>query len=103
MQTVLEVGKVEASSGAPATASPHPVVTTPAKILVAEDERIVALDLVTTLRRLGYQVEESVATGEEAIEAALSRKPQLVLMDIRLNGAMDGIAAAEAIVQAIGI
>jgi light-regulated signal transduction histidine kinase (bacteriophytochrome) len=59
-----------------------------------EDERIVALDLATTLRRLGYSVEGPVDTGERAVEAARRTRPDLVLMDIRLRGEMDGVAAA---------
>ncbi|MGH8178667.1 MAG: sensor histidine kinase [Steroidobacter sp.] len=66
----------------------------PARILVVEDERIVALDLAATLRRLGYGVEGPVDTGERAVESALHTHPDLVLMDIRLRGAMDGITAA---------
>lgn len=67
---------------------------TPASILVVEDERIVALDLSATLRRLGYHVEGPVDTGERAIETALHTRPDLVLMDIRLRGQIDGVAAA---------
>lgn len=65
-----------------------------ARILVVEDERIVALDLTATLRRLGYAVEGPVDTGERAVESALATRPDLVLMDIRLRGAMDGVSAA---------
>jgi len=63
-------------------------------ILVVEDERIVALDLVNTLGELGYTVAGTAARGEAAIEQAVALKPSIVLMDIRLAGAMDGIAAA---------
>jgi signal transduction histidine kinase len=69
----------------------------PARVLVVEDERIVALDLATTLRRLGYTVEGPVDTGERAIDTARASRPDLVLMDIRLRGEMDGVAAAERI------
>jgi len=65
-----------------------------ARILVVEDERIVALDLAATLRRLGYRVEGPVDTGERAVATARATRPDLVLMDIRLRGAMDGVAAA---------
>ncbi len=63
-------------------------------ILVVEDERIVALDLVDTLHQLGYIVTASVSSGEAAIQEAVSLHPDLVLMDIRLAGAIDGIEAA---------
>jgi len=72
-------------------------------ILVVEDEGIVALDLVTTLKRIGYEVTGSVASGEDAIAAARRLHPSLVLMDIRLAGEMDGIAAADAITRTLGI
>jgi signal transduction histidine kinase len=67
------------------------------KILVVEDENIVAMDLRATLTRLGYQVVDSVGTGRQAIEHVEQRRPDLVLMDIQLRGAMDGIEAAERI------
>jgi light-regulated signal transduction histidine kinase (bacteriophytochrome) len=64
---------------------------------VVEDERIVALDLAATLNNLGYTVASSVSSGEAAIEQAVTLRPNLVLMDIRLAGEIDGIQAAEAI------
>jgi PAS domain S-box-containing protein len=76
--------------------------STPVRIMVVEDEGIVALDLVSTLRRLGYVVDNAVASGEEAITAAAASHPDLVLMDIRLAGKMDGIAAAESITRSQG-
>ncbi|MDZ7379086.1 MAG: response regulator, partial [candidate division KSB1 bacterium] len=55
-----------------------------AKILVVEDEQIVALDIQGMLRRLGYTVTGLAATGEMAITKAEQTKPDLVLMDIKL-------------------
>ena len=72
-------------------------------ILIVEDEAIVAADLETTIQQLGYRVVGTVATGADAIEKAESAKPDLVLMDIRLKGAMDGIEAAEQIVARLDI
>jgi signal transduction histidine kinase/DNA-binding response OmpR family regulator len=69
----------------------------PQKILVVEDENIVAMDLRTTLTRLGYEVVDTVGTGPQAIEQAERREPDLVLMDIQLRGSMDGIEAADRI------
>jgi PAS domain S-box-containing protein len=66
-------------------------------ILIVEDEAIVAADLAGKIRQLGYDVVGPTATGEEAVELALRLRPELVLMDIRLAGAMDGITAAEQI------
>ena len=67
------------------------------QILVVEDEPIVALDLQQRLERMGYRVPHVVATGEAAIATASRESPQLVLMDISLVGAMDGVEAAEQI------
>jgi signal transduction histidine kinase len=67
------------------------------RILVVEDERIVARDLAGALLELGYAVPGTVATGEEAIERARDLRPDVVLMDIRLPGAIDGIQAAASI------
>lgn len=64
------------------------------KILVVEDEFIVARDIQVSLQALGYEVSEPVKTGEAAIEQARKTRPDLVLMDVLLPGAIDGIAAA---------
>ncbi len=63
-------------------------------ILVVEDERIIALDLSQQLRALGYNVCRIVPSGQMAIHEAVHIKPDLVLMDIHLEGPMDGIEAA---------
>lgn len=68
-------------------------------ILIVEDEAIVALDLKQGLQELGYEVTGIAASGEQALRSFDERPPQLVLMDVRLQGTMDGIAAAEAIRQ----
>lgn len=67
------------------------------RILIVEDERIVARDIAKRLQKLGYSVVDSVATGEEAIAKAAIANPDLILMDIHLRGEMDGIEAAEKI------
>lgn len=69
----------------------------PAHILIVEDERLIAKDLERRLKRLGYTVVALVATGHEAIQQALQHRPDVVLMDIRLQGTIDGIEAAESI------
>jgi signal transduction histidine kinase len=66
-------------------------------ILIVEDESIVALDLKRRLEALGYEVVGMVPSGERAIEQVASMLPDLVLMDIKLKGRMDGVEAAEAI------
>ncbi|HEX7498715.1 MAG TPA: PAS domain S-box protein, partial [Polyangia bacterium] len=68
-----------------------------ARILVVEDEAIVAHDIVRQLERFGHHVVADTPCGEEAVELAAKLRPDLVLMDIQLAGAMDGIDAALAI------
>ena len=68
-----------------------------ARILVVEDERIVAEDVGESLDRLGYCVLAIVSSGEEAVKKAEELGPDLVLMDIVLRGDVDGIEAAEQI------
>ncbi|MBK8752201.1 MAG: diguanylate cyclase [Candidatus Competibacteraceae bacterium] len=72
-------------------------------ILIVEDDGIIAAYLQDTLTRLGYIVPEPVATGEAAVAAAVAAPPDLVLMDIQLAGAMDGVTAAERIRMAFDI
>ena len=67
------------------------------RILVVEDERIVARSLRKQLTMLGYEVVGSVSSGEEAIQQTGELRPDLVLMDINLEGAMDGVEAAATI------
>jgi DNA-binding NtrC family response regulator len=71
----------------------------PARVLIVEDEQIVAVDLEGHLERLGYQVAQTAASGEEACEKVLQAQPDLILMDVRLEGPMDGIEAAQRIRQ----
>jgi two-component system, sensor histidine kinase len=63
-------------------------------VLVVDDERVVALDICNTLSRLGYNVAGVVSSGEEALELAQRMHPHIVLMDIWLQGSMDGVQAA---------
>jgi CheY-like chemotaxis protein len=64
------------------------------KILVVEDEAIIAMDIQLILRKLGFGEPEVVDTGEESIQRVAAQKPHLVLMDIKLKGNLDGIEAA---------
>ena len=70
---------------------------TAARILVVEDERIIALHLRQQLTKLGYDVPNTVSTGEHALRRIEESQPDLVLMDINLKGRLDGIATAAAI------
>ena len=72
-------------------------------VLIVEDEVIVAMEIESRLHRLGYRVAGPVRTGEEAIETVRREAPDLVLMDIRLAGPMDGIAAAARITSGFDI
>jgi len=67
------------------------------RVLVVEDEAIVARDIQDQLRTLGYVVSGHATRGEDAVAQVQQARPDLVLMDIQLAGAMDGIAAAHAI------
>jgi CheY-like chemotaxis protein len=66
-------------------------------ILIVEDEKILAADLESKLRQLGYRVDGIASSGEEAVRLAQERAPSLILMDVRLSGAMDGVEAARRI------
>ncbi len=68
-----------------------------ARILVVEDESIVALDIQHRLHKLGYEVPTLVASGEEALEEVTASPPDLVLMDVMLAGSLDGVETAEII------
>ena len=67
------------------------------KILIVEDEILVATDIQESLESLGYTVQGMVDTGLKAIEAVAKELPDLVLMDINLKGEMTGIEAAKII------
>lgn len=68
-----------------------------ARILVVEDEAIVAMDIANTLRNLGHEVTDTVPSGEQAIASVKENRPNVILMDIILKGEMDGIQTAEQI------
>ena len=72
------------------------------RILIVEDEQIVAADLEGTLTRMGHKVIGMAATGEEAISTADRLRPELVLMDVRLQGPMDGTETARRIQRLTG-
>ena len=67
------------------------------RILVVEDDTIIARDIAMQLIDLGYEPVGPAETGEQAIELAGLLRPELVLMDIHLASAMDGISAAQVI------
>ncbi|HEU6437105.1 MAG TPA: response regulator [Nitratidesulfovibrio sp.] len=84
---------------------PPQSVPTPTRpsVVIVDDEQIVALDIRRTLERLGYAVPAMAADGEEAVRVAGELRPDLVLMDIRLRGPVDGIEAAARISGQYGV
>lgn len=78
-------------------------MTNRARILVVEDERITAEDLRDILTQSGYEVTAAVANGEEALRRAEMDRPDLVLMDIRIEGSLDGLETARLLRQRLDI
>src|SRR6516225_3986684 len=83
----------EDSAGSDARAEP------PARILVVEDDFLVATEIEIALSDAGFDVAGVAASADEAVELADSQKPALVVMDVRLGGERDGIHAAVEIFQ----
>jgi PAS domain S-box-containing protein len=81
----------------------HRARSSKVSVLIVEDELIVAKSIEFKLRSMGYAVPAILMSGEEAVERAEALRPDLVLMDIGLHGAMDGIAAAERICALLDI
>ncbi|MBS4038147.1 MAG: response regulator [Hydrogenophaga sp.] len=71
----------------------------PAKILIVEDEGIVAFNLQQRLQHMGYQVAGVAESGRECLSLVDAQRPDLVLMDIHIKGEMDGIDVADALGQ----
>ncbi len=66
----------------------------PPRILIVEDEGIIAMRLERLLTHMGYEVAGMASSGEEALQLAMGQPPDLVLMDIQLAGALDGVETA---------
>ncbi len=73
------------------------------RILIVEDEHIVAMGIKRMLKGLGYTVTGIASSGDDAIGKAESTFPDLVLMDVMLKGDMDGVEAAKEIKKLFGI
>ena len=67
------------------------------RIVVVEDESIIALDIQSRLKKLGYEVPAIASSGEQALRTIAEIRPDLVLMDIKLRGQMDGVSTTEKI------
>ena len=74
----------------------------PARILIVEDDQIIAADLRLKVQEMGHEVIGIAISGEEAIGLAERCKPDLVLMDIQLDTAMNGLDAARIIQERTG-
>jgi CheY-like chemotaxis protein len=68
-----------------------------ARILIVEDELLIIEDLKNKLRRLGHSIAGHATSGDAAVQKAIETQPELVLMDVRLRGSMNGIEAARRI------
>jgi signal transduction histidine kinase len=75
----------------------------PTRILIVEDEPLIALDLKQRLGKMGYSVVATTDSADLAVSAALQHQPDLILMDIRLRGEVTGIEAAAQIKESIPI
>jgi DNA-binding response OmpR family regulator len=73
------------------------------RALIIEDETLIAEELRERLSRLGFSVIATVGSGEEGVAIATRERPDLVLMDIRLNGQKDGVQAAKEIREQVDI
>jgi len=71
------------------------------KVLIVEDDYLQSYVLKAQLQSMGYEVVASTNTGEEAVHLAIETKPDIVLMDITLDGEIDGIEAATQIEQTL--
>jgi PAS domain S-box-containing protein len=83
--------------------STHPEILTGVRVLIVEDEILIAKEIRARLTRCGLIIVDSVDTGDRAIRAAEQHRPDLILMDIRLKGPMDGIQAVDVIRQRLHI
>ncbi|MDD5577659.1 MAG: EAL domain-containing protein [Methylobacter sp.] len=73
------------------------------RIMIVEDEVVIAMDIRNQLEDFGYNVVASAISGGQAISEAAEHRPEIVIMDIVLRGAMDGITAAQTIVNSLHI
>lgn len=73
------------------------------KIIVVEDNILISIDIRTRLIQMDYDVVCVVNSGEDAVSKSLELKPDVIIMDIKLSGSMDGIEAARKIHEVFGI
>jgi len=93
-----------APSPSPAAAgAPVSEAVRPRRVLIVEDETIIAMSLEALVEDFGMESCGIAATGLEAVELARTLRPDLVLMDVSLMGEMDGVEAARAAQEAVGV
>src|SRR5690606_19458971 len=97
-----DAGRKGGQPPAPAGASLREDGRSP-RVLVVEDEFVMALEIADLVAAAGYQVCGRIADGPGAILAAELYRPDLILMDVRLSGGSDGVAAAREIRDRFGI
>jgi DNA-binding NarL/FixJ family response regulator len=92
------------SNGGPETGAASRMTLAPsAKVLIVEDDYLIAMQSEEALAAAGFEVIGPATTAEEAVSLAIKDLPALVVMDIRLAGKRDGIDAAREIFQVLGI
>ena len=69
------------------------------KVLIVEDESIVALEIASYVKSLGYEVVATASNANDAVRLASEKEPDAILMDVRLKGEEDGISATKRIIQ----
>jgi CheY-like chemotaxis protein len=94
---------VPRATGLRAKVLPAPADHQPAAVLIVEDEMLIALATSSILSELGYEVTGIASSAEAAYQAAAARVPDLVLMDITLRGAVDGIEAGRVLKERFGV
>jgi CheY-like chemotaxis protein len=82
---------------------PADLITRKMRVLIVEDEILIAEELSERLSRLGFSVIAAVDSAEEGVTIATTERPDLVLMDIRLTGEKDGVQAAAEIRQQVDV
>ncbi len=75
----------------------------PVNILIVEDEALIAMDLRLTVESMGFRALGTAFSGEESLRKVEALRPDLVLMDIKLRGDMDGVTAADEIYSRFGV
>lgn len=80
-----------------------PMPASPVRVLIVEDDRLVALDLELMLGEFGFAPCVTAHSGDEALRLARTHRPEVVLMDIRLEGDSDGVHAAQRLRDQLGL